>query len=119
MFESGSDQAIVSQSDALPAAVGWVEGVLLGSLGTTIAVLAVAGLGFAMLQGRLSTRDGIRVVLGCFILFGAPAIARGLASMAQADNAPIVIPTPSPTPKRPPPPLPSNTDPYAGASVPM
>lgn len=109
-----------NQGGALPSAVQWVEGVLTGSVGTSIAILAIAGVGFAMLQGRLSARDGLRVVLGCFILFGAPAIAQGLAGIYRSSASPIAIPTPAPLPKLTPPPAPkANADPYAGASMPM
>jgi len=90
------------------------------ALGTSIAVLAVAGIGFAMRQGRLSLRGGVKVVLGRFILFGAPAIANGLAGMARWTSLPAAVveaaPTPEPVnvPNLPPP----NPDPYARASSP-
>ena len=41
----------------LVAATGWVEALLLGSLGSAIAVIAVALLGFGMLTGRTDLRD--------------------------------------------------------------
>ena len=112
-----------SQTGALPAAVDWVQGVLLGSAGTAIAVLAVAGVGAALLQGRLAPRDGLRVVLGCFILFGAPAITQGLMRLAQ-DTSSTAVAVPVTVPLMPPPPqLPSPRsnpfDPYAGAAVPQ
>ena len=108
------------QTLALPSAVQWIEAVLLGQVGTTIAILAIAGVGFAMLQGQIALRQGIRVVLGCFILFGAPLIAQGLAGMARgvAEPPPVAI-APPPAPITIPTPPPPNPDPYAGASVPM
>ena len=108
------------QTLALASAVQWIEAVLLGQVGTVIAVLAVAGVGFAMLQGRIALRQGIRVVLGCFILFGAPLIAQGLAGLArgEAEPSPVAIAAPPPPITIPTPP-PPNPDPYAGASVPM
>lgn len=109
-----------STSNALTTAIDWIAGALTGNLGTMIAVLAIAGTGFAMLQGRLAVRDGARVVLGCFILFGAPAIAHGLAELASASSAQSqsYSAPPPPPPPIPAPPQPNN-DPYAGASVPM
>jgi type IV secretory pathway VirB2 component (pilin) len=109
-----------NQGSALAASVEWVASVLTGTIGTSVAVLAMAGVGLAMLQGRLSVRDALRVVLGCFILFGAPAIAQSLLGMGQNRSAPVAIPTPPPAPAfAPPPTAKPRADPYAGASVPM
>lgn len=106
--------------DAVPAAVRWIEGVLLGSVGTSLAAIAVAWVAFEMLTGRLSPRRGGTVVLGCFILFGAPELARMLSDAirgAGVAGRPVVVQPisgpPLPAPKPPPP-----YDPYAGASVP-
>jgi type IV secretion system protein VirB2 len=109
-----------NQPSALADAVYWVEGILTGPVGTSLAILAIGGVGLAMLQGRLSARDGLRVVLGCFILFGAPVIAQGLAGIARVSSGPISSPAPAPLPKLTPPPAPKrDADPYAGASMPM
>lgn len=100
------------------AAIDWINGLLLGSVGSTIAVIAVALFGFGMLTGRTDFRRGGRVLLGCFILFGASLIARGLMDLAAlGGGGEIVVQEPPP-----PPPAPSNpqrNDPYAGASVPL
>ena len=40
------------------------------------AVIAVAFLGLMMIAGRLPFRRGISVVLGCFLLLGAPVVAQ-------------------------------------------
>jgi type IV secretion system protein VirB2 len=113
-------QSAPNQPSALADAVYWVGGILTGSVGTSLAILAIGGVGLAMLQGRLSARDGLRVVLGCFILFGAPAIAQGLAGISRSSSSSISIPTPAPPPKLTPPPTPErDADPYAGASMPM
>jgi type IV secretion system protein VirB2 len=102
------------------AASTWIEGLLLGSFGTAVAVLAVALLGYHMLTGQTDLRRAIQVVLGIFILFGAPTLARELASAAR--GAPADIPhqteTPPPPQAPPAPQMPSAFDPYAGASVP-
>lgn len=71
---------VLSSQSVLPAAVRWIQGTLIGSVATGVAVLAVAFLGYGMLAGRLDWRTGLRVVLGVFILFGAPMIVQGLRS---------------------------------------
>lgn len=104
---------------AIPAAVDWAVGTLLGSVATGVAVLAVAFLGFAMLVGRLDWRTCARVVLGIFILFGAPMIARELAELVQGGGtggpyiaAPRAIQQQPNVPKDAP-----VADPYAGAAL--
>lgn len=78
---------IAPANAVIPAAVEWAVGTLLGSVATGVAVLAVAFLGFGMLFGHLDWRTGVRVLLGIFILFGAPLIARELATLARGDVA--------------------------------
>jgi type IV secretory pathway VirB2 component (pilin) len=105
--------------DAL-AAAQWVDRMLVGPLGTSVAVIGVAWFGFALMAGRLSLRRGGLLVLGCFVLFGAPGIARALIGLAQAGGtttapiSPQQITVPPPPVAVAPPPF----DPYAGASVP-
>ncbi len=111
-------------SDPLVAALGWLQGTLLGTIATTIAIIAVAVIGMMMLSGRINWRNGATVIIGCFILFGAGAIAAGIRSAAsggygrgeEPPPAPYVappppMPVPSPAPTRP-----ANYDPYAGAA---
>ena len=69
-------------SSPLIAALGWVQGTLLGNLATTAAVIAVAVVGYMMLTGRIDWRRGLTVVVGCFIIFGAVAIVAGIRSLA-------------------------------------
>lgn len=71
-------------SSVITAAVSWLEAMLLGSLATTAAVIAVAAVGFMMLSGRLSVRPGLNVIAGSFILFGASTIAAGIRSSAAS-----------------------------------
>lgn len=106
-------------NSALPAALRWIELLILGPLGNGVAVIAVTLIGFAMLSGRVSIRAGVQVTIGCFILFGAPAVARGLLDLARAIPQPAAIPVPPPPLPVAPPRPPVNADPYAGASVPM
>jgi type IV secretion system protein VirB2 len=60
----------------------WLQGTLLGSVATTLAVIAIASVGFMMLTGRMNWRAGAGVVMGCFILFSAPSIAAGIQTVA-------------------------------------
>lgn len=71
-------------SGAIVGAVQWLQGTLLGTVATTIAVIAVAFIGLMMLTGRMNWRHGAAVILGCFILFGAASIVAGIQSTAQA-----------------------------------
>ena len=121
MTRSGTSLADPDGTGTVVAALSWVEGTLLGTLATVVAIIAIASIGLLMLTGRVDLRNGIRMVLGCFILFGASAIAAGLqAVFAGTLPAPppmatvsVAVPVPSP-----PVPAPANEDPYAGASVP-
>jgi type IV secretory pathway VirB2 component (pilin) len=71
-----------SGSGPIIAAVGWLQGTLLGNVATAVAVIAVAMVGFMMLSGRINWRLGATVVLGCFILFGATTIVAGIQQAA-------------------------------------
>lgn len=73
--DAGRAKGIPVMSPLIEAAK-WVEALLLGQVGTVVAILAVAWTGALMLQGRLALLTGLRVVMGCFILFGAPVIAK-------------------------------------------
>lgn len=63
-------------------ALNWVQGTLLGNVATTVAVIAVAVVGFMMLSGRINWRFGATVILGCFVLFGATTIVAGIQTAA-------------------------------------
>jgi type IV secretory pathway VirB2 component (pilin) len=103
---------------ALPTAVQWVEGALLGSVATGVAVIAVALFGYGMLTGRLDVKSGLRLVLGAFILFGAPSIAREIAGIVRGGSVAVpedVVARQSPAPE-----VPKDAperDPYAGAGL--
>lgn len=113
-----------SGSSVLVAAVSWLQATLLGTVATTIAVIAVAWVGLLMLTGRVHVRYGLTVIVGSFILFGASAIVAGIQASLPGDLSvvpyghPSMIAAPplAPPPRAPPP---ANNDPYAGASVPM
>jgi len=119
MVSSDGQFLTSTDSNSLVAATAWLAQLMTGSIGTAIAVIAVAWTGFSMLHGRISARDAARIVLGCFILFGAPTIARSFLGH-QAPSRPAaraeIYTTP---PGFVAPPSQQNNDPYAGASVPM
>src|SRR3954462_12619938 len=88
-------------SNAIAAAMAWLQGTFLGSVATSIAVIAVAAVGFRMLTGRVHWRYGATVLIGCFILFGASAIPAGLRAAMEGGTAPAMV---APPPAVPPPP---------------
>lgn len=69
-------------SGVFVSAVNWLQGTLMGTVATVVAVIAVASVGFMMLTGRINWRHGATVILGCFILFGAASIVAGIQSAA-------------------------------------
>lgn len=69
-------------SGPIVAALGWLQGTLLGNVATAVAVMAVAAIGFMMLTGRMNWRFGATVIIGLFILFGAGTIVAGIQSAA-------------------------------------
>ena len=111
---------------ALVEAVVWMEGLLLGSIAIALATIAIAVVGLLMLQGRLAWRQGARVVVGCFILFGARSIATGLHGLSAdaiggGETRLVASPAPQPPPAQPlpaPSSSPPPNDPFAGAAVP-
>lgn len=70
-------------SGPIVAAVDWVQATLLGNIATTLAVIAVAIVGFMMLTGRVNWKHGAMVIVGCFVLFGATVIVAGIQTAAQ------------------------------------
>jgi len=71
-------------SSPIVSAVQWLQGTLLGTVATVVAVIAVACVGLMMLTGRINWRYGAVVILGCFILFGAVSIVAGIQSTVSA-----------------------------------
>jgi type IV secretion system protein VirB2 len=71
-------------SGPIVGALYWLQGTLLGTVATVVAVIAVATIGFMMLTGRLNWRYGATVIVGCFILFGAASIVGGIRTAAAA-----------------------------------
>lgn len=111
-----------SASDALSAALAWLQGTLLGPVATTVAIIAVASVGFLMLAGRIDVRRAAQVIFGCFILFGASTIASGIMTAVNGTGgAPETAAAETPRPYYPPAQAqtgPGAYDPYAGAAMP-
>ena len=120
---SGFSLADPPQTSVILQSAQWLQGIFLGNIATAIAIVAVASIGFAMLTGRIDVRRGGTIILGCFILFGASAIANGLRNATlnpdtlyseTASAPPPVFARPERTGAANP-----GYDPYAGASVPQ
>lgn len=110
------------ESSALVAAVRWIEGVALGTIATSIALIAVASVALLTLTGRLPVRRGATVIVGCFVLFGAPIIAAGLLETLRIGPRDTAIHLPAPPASPLALPLAKSTpayDPYSGAAVPQ
>ena len=71
-------------SGPILASIQWIQGTLLGNVATSVAVVAVAVVGFMMLTGRMNWRHGVTVIISCFVLFGAAAIVAGIQTAARA-----------------------------------
>lgn len=109
---------------SIEAAANWVMTLASGQLAIMLAVLAIAGAGFAMLAGRIDVRRAAMAVFGCFLVFGARAIAVQLLGVANGGSTPTAagsVVFRANIPPAPPPPVPSSPssfDPYAGAALP-
>jgi type IV secretory pathway VirB2 component (pilin) len=112
-----------SGSNAISAVLSWLEGTILGTVATTVAIIAIASVGFLMLAGRIDVRRAAQVIFGCFIMFGASTIAGGIIGALSGTGAnpglaqappPPQLPAPRAYPKGPATPY----DPYAGAALP-
>jgi type IV secretory pathway VirB2 component (pilin) len=116
--------APTTDGSTLLRAAQWVDTLIQRPVVTSLAVLAMAAVGLAMLSGRIAVRRGATVALGCFLTFGASAITHGI--FAAATYPPDVEATTTAAAIEPPPPVfeipakperPVVNDPYAGASV--
>ncbi|MEM9501419.1 MAG: TrbC/VirB2 family protein [Pseudomonadota bacterium] len=118
----GTQNSLFEPASASPVAlndsVSWIDAVLFGEIALGLCVLAVASVGAVMLTGRLPLRNGLRVVVGCFVLLAAPMIASGLIEIGS-NTVPEIVPSEPPAIDNPPrdelPP--ASYDPYAGASL--
>lgn len=106
-----------SNASPIGSSLEWMNDLLLGQVAVGLCVMAVAIVGFLMLTGRWPLRLGSRVILGCFVLLGAPAIASALISSGR-DTGEALPPQPiaaeqSPRGELPP----ADYSPYGQASV--
>ena len=76
------NRALAQSANPILGAASWVRDLLMGPLATTVAVIAVAVVGFMMLTGRMNWKHGAMVILGLFILFGAPHIVASIQAAA-------------------------------------
>jgi type IV secretory pathway VirB2 component (pilin) len=111
-------------TSGLVGAANWLVDLIQGPLALSLAVVSIAGAGYALLNGRLELLSMGRRVVGVFVLLGAVGLASTFMHLAGAPiesapakaaplSAPTVIEAPQVAPQSPP------EDPYAGASVPV
>ncbi|MDF0544554.1 TrbC/VirB2 family protein [Sphingobium sp. H39-3-25] len=105
-------------NNGIVEAVQWSERLLLGAVGTSVMIMAVAILGLFALSGRIDRSFAVRVLLGCFIIIGAPMIAAGMMTTAASGSGQVNAPNQEVEISPPPPRPPERFDPYGGASVP-
>lgn len=108
---------MIPESSAIAAAGAWIAGVATGPVATGVATIAIAGVGFSMLAGRIDVRRGATVILGCFIVFAAPAMAGAFLQWAGTGGEGDRLAAAAPMAPTPAPPPPQPRDPYAGASL--
>jgi len=82
MSSSAAEAAAPAGASPILGAVTWMQDTLLGEVASSVAVIAVAVVGFMMLSGRLNWRYGATVIVGCFVLFGAATIVGGIRTAA-------------------------------------
>ena len=115
---------MLGDPNAIASAAAWLQAMLLGTIAATIAVIAIASIGFLMLSGRTDVRRAAHMIVGCFVIFGASAIASGMVgAISRVSDSDAVVQAPTPPPAVAPPvgypnSNPSAFDPYAGAAVP-
>ncbi|MEO1729906.1 MAG: TrbC/VirB2 family protein [Pseudomonadota bacterium] len=74
-----AQDAGTAAGNPLVDALVWMQSILLGPIATSLAVMAVAGVGFMMLTGRMNWRYGGTVIVGVFIIFGAPRLVASIS----------------------------------------
>ncbi len=107
----------VGRTGAVGAAAEWLSGLATGTLAAALCAIAIALVGFMMLLGRVPVRSGFRTVIGCFILIGAPVLANALMELSEHSSADQAALAGWPAEQDPRVQVPSNFDPYAGASL--
>jgi type IV secretion system protein VirB2 len=112
------DSDFAPRHNVLDSAVLWLQGALSGQVATAIGVIAVASFGIALFFGRIELRRAVQLIVGCFLIFGASAIARGFIGATHGESggqvdalSQTVAAAPQPTAANP------SLDPYPGASL--
>jgi hypothetical protein len=107
-------------TNSLSAAAQWGEATLTGVPAISVAILAIAAIGFRMLGGHMPYWRGAQIIVGCFMLFLAPVISVALLRVPHGEPESVAVPRPLAIMhgalSNAPPPAPY--DPYAGAAVP-
>lgn len=100
-------------------AIEWIVALLTGTMATIVAILAVAIVGISFLWGRVHLSQAFRVVIGCFIIFGAGLLASGLGSLgAGSGDTAEPLAASQPPVFRAPEVIEGAYQPYPGAAVP-
>jgi type IV secretion system protein VirB2 len=100
------------------SSIDWLTGTMLGTVATSVCVIAIALIGFQMMSGKLPIMRGLRVIVGCFLLLGAPVVAASISGLWQRNAGQAALPPVSPQAEDPRVDLPpADYSPYAGASV--
>ncbi len=82
LLASAANAATPAGASPILGAVTWMQNTLLGEVASSVAIIAVAVVGFMMLSGRMNWRYGATVIVGCFVLFGAATIVGGIRTAA-------------------------------------
>lgn len=77
----------MTEQSSYVAVVNWFVELATGRLAIITATIAVAAVGIMMMDGRLDWQRATRVLLGCFVLFGASTIASAFLGFGEASYA--------------------------------
>lgn len=78
--------AVTQNDDPLGTSATWIAGLSTGSIAVSLAVLAVAAIGFQLLSGRLQVRSAARTLLGVFVLLGSGLTATTLIGLVEGSG---------------------------------
>lgn len=115
--------AIPPSIGPIETATSWALAFATGTLTTSLAIIAIAAIGFQMMTGHLEVMRAGRTLIGLFVVLGSATIARSLLVISSESwrEAPRQIAAPLST-RSTPVAVPATQaivyDPYAGASVP-
>ena len=105
-----------SNASVIESSAQWLERLVTGPLVLLLSTLAIIGIAYLLLSGRLAIRQGAAVVVGTLIVLGAPTIASGLIEAMRPGSPTAVIDRDAPVEFGPREELPpASSDPYSGA----